>query len=77
MSDVITFRPDEDSRRALKSLTENGTPASTAIREALVLAAKERQRARLREQSRAAAEDPEEQAEIAQIQKEMEPLRAW
>jgi hypothetical protein len=77
MADTITFRPDEQARRAIEALTEDGTPVSTVVRDALVAAAKARARARMREEARALANDPEEQAEIARIQKDMEPLRAW
>ena len=31
---TITFRPDEDASRALAALTRDGTPVSTAVREA-------------------------------------------
>ncbi len=77
MADTITFRPDEQARRAIEALTEDGTPVSTVVRDALVAAAKERARVHMREEARPLANYPEDQAEIARIQKEMEPLRAW
>jgi hypothetical protein len=32
VAETITFRPDEDARRALAVLTQDGTPVSTAAR---------------------------------------------
>ncbi len=39
MADVITFRPDDDARRALAVLTRDGTSVSSAVRAALIDAA--------------------------------------
>lgn len=73
----ITFRPDPESERALRELTADGTSTSTAIREALISAARERARQRLRDEAVALAADPEDAAEIRRVLADMEPVRAW
>ena len=77
MAQVITFRPDSDSERALSALTADGTPVSEAIRSALVEAAVARQRQVVREESEALAADPADRAEMARVLADMELLRAW
>jgi len=77
MAQVITFRPDTDSERALKALTADGTPVSEAIRAALVEAAVTRQRREVRAESEALAADPQDRAEMARVLADMESLRAW
>ncbi|HVA44502.1 MAG TPA: hypothetical protein VNF50_13555 [Acidimicrobiales bacterium] len=77
MAQVITFRPDRDTERALSALTADGTPVSEAIRSALVEAAVTRQRQVVREESEALAADPEDRAEMARVLTDMESLRAW
>ncbi len=77
MAQVITFRPDSDTERALNALTADGTPVSEAIRSALVEAAVARQRKVVRAESEALAADPEDRAEMARVLADMESLRAW
>ena len=77
MAETITFRPDEDAARALKVLTSDGTPASVAVRTALIAAARERARASLREEAEALTNDERDRAEAAQVLRDMETLRAW
>lgn len=77
MAQVITFRPDTDTERALKALTADGTPVSEAIRSALVEAAVTRQRRDVRSESEALAADPQDRAEMARVLADMESLRAW
>jgi len=77
MGATITFRPDEDAARALAVLTQDGTPVSTAVRSALIDAARERARTTLRAEAEALAKDPQDRAEAAQILRDMERLRAW
>ena len=77
MADTITFRPDEDTERALEVLTSDGTPISTAVRTALIAAARERARASLRTEAEALAGDEQDRAEAAQVLRDMETLRAW
>ncbi|MEP9394265.1 hypothetical protein ABLE92_16510 [Gordonia sp. VNQ95] len=76
MADTITFRPDEDTSRALSILTEDGTPVSAAVRAALIDAARHKAAKSLREEAEALAEDPIDRAEAAQVLRDMEALRA-
>ena len=77
MADTITFRPDDDVRRALAVLTQDGTPVSTAVRAALIAAAKTAAQDRLRDEAAALAADDADRAEAAQVLRDMETLRAW
>ena len=77
MAQTITFRPDEDARRALAVLTRDGTPVSSAVRAALLGAAKAAAQEQLRAEAAALAADPEDRAEAAQVLRDMETLRAW
>lgn len=77
MPETITFRPDDDTRLALEELTSDGTPVSSAVREALIDAAARRAKARLRAEAAALAADPDDRAESAQVLRDMEHLRAW
>ncbi len=77
MSGTITFRPDEDARRALDALTADGTTVSTAVRSALIEAAHARARLRLRSEAQTLAEDTADRTEAARVLKDMETLRAW
>ena len=77
MADTITFRPDEDAARALAVLTGDGTSVSTAVRAALIDAARGRARTKLREEAEALAADDQDRAEAAQVLRDMETLRAW
>jgi hypothetical protein len=74
---TITFRPDEDAARALAVLTSDGTPVSTAVRAALIGAARERARSVLRAEATSLAADEQDRAEAAQVLRDMESLRAW
>lgn len=77
MADTITFRPDEDATRALAVLTRDGTPVSTAVRAALIDAARERARTMLRQEATTLAADEDDRAGAAQVLRDMETLRAW
>jgi hypothetical protein len=77
MGDTITFRPDEDAARALEVLTKDGTPVSTAVRSALIDAARRQAASRLREEAEQLAADEQDRAEAAQVLRDMETLRAW
>lgn len=77
VAETITFRPDDDAQRALAVLTRGGVPVSTAIRRALVDAARAEASAQLRAEAERVAADPADRAEAAQILKDMEHLRAW
>lgn len=77
MADTITFRPDEDARRALEALTADGTTISVAVRSALLDAARSAAERRLREEAATLAADEADRAEAAQVLRDMETLRAW
>jgi hypothetical protein len=77
MADTITFRPDEDAARALEVLTKDGTPVSTAVRTALIDAARRLAAARLHAEAEQLAADEQDRAEAAQVLRDMETLRAW
>ncbi|MBM6402965.1 hypothetical protein JQN72_01720 [Phycicoccus sp. CSK15P-2] len=76
MAGTITFRPDEDAARALVALTADGTSVSTAVRAALITAARDRARTALRAEAEALAADEQDRAEAAQVLRDMETLRA-
>lgn len=76
MATTITFRPDADTRLALDELTADGTPVSTAVRDALIQAAAKHEKARLRAEAEALAADPDDRAEALQVLHDMEALRA-
>jgi hypothetical protein len=77
MADTITFRPDEDTQRALAALTADGTPVSTAVRSALIAAARARAGQVLRAEAEALADDEEDRAEATRVLQDMDTLRAW
>lgn len=77
MADTITFRPDAETARALDVLTRDGTPVSTAVRKALLAAARDKATATLRAEAEALAADEVDRAEAAQVLRDMETLRAW
>ena len=77
MAETITFRPDEDARRALAVLTADGTAVSVAVRTALIDAARSAAQQRIRAEAQALAEDEEDRADAAQVLRDMETLRAW
>lgn len=74
---VINFRTDELSQRALDELTADGSTVSTAIRQALVDAARLRRRERMRDESAALLDDDADRAESRAVLEEMDDLRAW
>ena len=77
MADTITFRPDEDTMRALAALTSDGTPVSTVVRAALLDAAENMARAVLRSEAQQLSADEQDRAEAAQVLRDMATLRAW
>ena len=74
MAEAITFRPDDESLRALAVLTEDGTTVSDALRSALIEAATQRVRDRLRSESAALAANEQDRAEVAQVLRDMQEL---
>jgi hypothetical protein len=77
MAGTVTFRPDEDASRALEILTRDGTPVSTAVRSALIEAARRQASERLHAEATALASDEDDRTEAAQVLRDMETLRAW
>ncbi len=77
MAETITFRPDEDARRALTALTADGSSVSTAVRIALIETARARAERHLLAEAEALAADEADRAEAAQVLRDMETLRAW
>jgi hypothetical protein len=77
MADSVTFRPDEDTSRALEVLTRDGTPVSAAVRAALIDAARKKAGAAIRAEATRLAEDESDRAEAVQVLRDMETLRAW
>jgi hypothetical protein len=77
VADTITFRPDDDARRALAVLTEGGAPVSAVVRAALIDAARAVAQQRLRAEAAGLATDEADRAEAAQVLKDMDTLRAW
>jgi hypothetical protein len=57
--------------------TADGTTVSTAVRAALIDAARVRAVESLRAEAAALAEDPVDRAEASQVLRDMETLRAW
>lgn len=77
MADTITFRPDEETARAIEALTRDGTSVSSAVRKALLAAARAQAKQKLREEAERLAADESDRAEAAQVLRDMETLRAW
>jgi hypothetical protein len=77
MADTITFRPDEDTTRALAVLTRDGTPVSAAVRAALIDAARQKAVATIRAEAEEIAADESDRVEAMQVLRDMEALRAW
>jgi hypothetical protein len=77
MADTITFRPDDDTSKALQILTKDGTPVSAAVRSALIDAARRKASAAIRAEAERLAEDQSDRAEAMQVLRDMETLRAW
>ncbi|TFD70544.1 hypothetical protein [Cryobacterium fucosi] len=72
----INFRTDERAQRALDELTADGSTVSTAIRQALVDAARLRRREKMRYESAALLDDDADRAESRAVLDVMDDLRA-
>ncbi|OYN84016.1 hypothetical protein [Parenemella sanctibonifatiensis] len=77
MPATISFRPDDETTRALNTLTADGTTISTAVRTAIVEAAARHAKQRLRAEAKSLAADPDDRAEAAQVLHDLESLRTW
>lgn len=74
---TITFRTDPESDRALEELTADGRNRSEVIKAALIAAAREHLRERLRAEAAALAADPDDLAEIRAVRADLDAIRAW
>lgn len=74
---TLTVRTDAQTDRVLKELTADGASQSDVIRQAIYHAWRERQYARMEEESKRLLEDPEEQAEIKAIRADLDAVSAW
>ena len=77
VAQTITFRPDEDTERALAVLTADGTPVSAAVRTALIETARRHAERHIHAEAAALANDGADRAEAASVLRDMETLRAW
>ncbi len=77
MAGTITFRPDEDATRALAVLTKDGTSISSAVRAALIDAARRKAATSVRAEAETLAADEMDRAEAMQVLRDIETLRAW
>ncbi len=77
MGDTITFRPDEDTAKALEVLTKDGAAVSAVVRSALIDAARRKAGAAIRAEAERLAADESDRAEAMQVLRDMETLRAW
>lgn len=73
MAETMSFRTDEATLAALAKLTEDGTSASDAIRNALIHEVQFRANMALFEQAKRLAADPDDHAEAMQILEDMGP----
>jgi hypothetical protein len=74
---TLTVRTDTEVDRALAALTADGTSTSDAVRAAILAAYRERFYTQLRADAEAAAQDPDDLAEVRSIREEMDGLSAW
>jgi len=73
---AISVRLDGDAQAALRLLTSGGRSRSAAIRDALVEAARRRDRTVLASEAAAVARDEADRKEMAEVAALMESLRA-
>jgi len=77
MADTITFRPKEDTSKALEVLTRDGAAVSAVVRSALIDAARRKARAAIRGEAESLAKDEADRTEALHVLRDMETLRAW
>lgn len=74
----IVVRSDEETERALQHLVEmSGQSRSVAVREAIKSAEREMLLALASRQADELRENPEDLAEMAEVARDMDSLRAW
>jgi Arc/MetJ-type ribon-helix-helix transcriptional regulator len=74
---TLTIRTDPEVERALESLTRDGQSRSEAVRAAILVAGREKRRARMRAEAEALRNDPDDVAASRRLAEEMEAIRAW
>ncbi|MHB1486102.1 MAG: hypothetical protein ACYCZM_00895 [Acidimicrobiales bacterium] len=74
---TITLRTNADTEQALAELTSEGVTRSEAIRQAVLVAAEVRRRAKVRAEAESLRDDSVDRAEVRKVQADMERLRAW
>lgn len=74
---TITIRSTEEIERALAELTRAGDSRSTVIRQAILDAAREQRRVRLRAEAERLRGDPEDVAAARAEAAELGELSAW
>lgn len=74
---TLTVRTDKEVDQALSALTSDGTSTSDAVRAAILAAYRERYYAEIRADAEAAAQDPDDLAEVRAIREDMDGLSAW
>lgn len=74
---MITFRPDDATTRALAVLTSDGTSVSTAVRVALLEAARRRAEDLVHAEAKELAADEQDRIEAMRVLRDMDTLRAW
>jgi Arc/MetJ-type ribon-helix-helix transcriptional regulator len=73
----LTVRTNPEVERALELLTRDGKSRSEVVRAAILLAGREKRRARMRAEAEAIRNDPDDVAASRQLAEEMEAIRAW
>jgi Arc/MetJ-type ribon-helix-helix transcriptional regulator len=72
-----SFRPDEETERALRALTADGRSRGEVIREAVLRLYREDFIHRCAEDARRLADDPDDAVHMRRIAAEMRELNAW
>lgn len=74
---TLTIRTDADVERALDALTADGRSRSDVVREAILDTERQSRRARMRAESEALRNDPDDAAAARRLASDMEQLSAW
>jgi Arc/MetJ-type ribon-helix-helix transcriptional regulator len=74
---TLTIRTDAEVERALEALTSEGRSRSEVIRAAILLAAREARRERMRAEADALRNDPDDVVKSRDLAAEMDEIRAW
>lgn len=78
MTKVLSTRLDDPTEDALDNLAEHlGKNPSQIVRDLILDANRDLKLAQVRAEAAAIMADPDQVAEIAEVQRIMEPLRAW